>query len=144
MTAVVVGSLLVSGLAVAGNMWGHRGDHMQQMMNWKVDEALNAIHATDAQRKTAYALRDDLFEEGKKMHQTREEVHAELMQEWKSDKPDAQRVHADVDTMIDSIRAFAHKVADAGLRMHDVLTPAQRDELASHAEEHQHHGRWAH
>jgi Spy/CpxP family protein refolding chaperone len=142
--AVVVGSLfLVSGLAMAaGAAMAHKPERMRQMMNWKVDDSLDAISANDQQRATAHALANQLFDDGMKLHQTREQIRAELMQQWKSDHPDANAVHADVDKMVDALRAFAHEAADDALKMHDQLSPEQRNTLAQRAEEK--HAHWGH
>jgi Spy/CpxP family protein refolding chaperone len=142
--AVVVGSLfLVSGLAVAaGAAMAHNPERMRQMMNWKVDDSLDAINANDQQRSSAHAMANQLFDDGMKLHQTRDQIHADLMQQWKSDHPDANVVHADVDKMVDAFRAFAHKVADDALKFHDQLSPEQRNQLAQRAQEK--HGQWGH
>jgi Spy/CpxP family protein refolding chaperone len=115
---------------------------MRQMMNWKVDDSLDAINANDQQRSSAHALANQIFDDGMKLHQTRDQVRADLMQQWKSDHPDANVVHADVDKMVDAFRAFAHKVADAALKFHDQLSPEQRNQLAQRAEEK--HAQWGH
>ena len=134
--------VLAAGVAIAATSTRgqERGpERARQFINWKVDDALDELDATDAQRAKAHALKDRLFEEGMKMRDEKEQVRAALMEQWKSDRPDAAAVHREVDRIADEFRAFAHQAADAALELHQTLTPEQRAELLQRAE--QHHGR---
>jgi protein CpxP len=44
-------------------------------------------------------------------------------------------VHALVDARMDAFRAFAHKVADAALEAHRILTPEQRQQVTTEVRE---------
>jgi protein CpxP len=110
-------------------------ERARQFINWRVDDALDELEATDAQRAKAHALKDRLFDEGMKLRESKEGVHAALVDQWRSERPDPAAVHSQVDRMADEFRAFAHKAADAALELHQTLTPEQRAELLQRAEQ---------
>ena len=135
---VTVVGMVAVGL-LAGFRWAGRGMHdperVRQVITWKVDDALDGIEASDAQRQEVHRLKDSLLDEGRQLMVGHRESRGELLAQWESATPDAQRVHALVDGRVDAMRAFAHRVADALLEVHRLLTPAQRQEVAQHARE---------
>lgn len=106
----------------------------------RVEEALDEIEATDAQRTRAHELKEELIADFKKVHAGHEERHALVKELWLSDEVDPKKAHQMVDERIDTMRATAHKVTDAALELHQLLTPEQRKILADRAEERRH--RW--
>lgn len=136
MAAVVVGAVaLVGGIAVAANDDTERHTkRANQYITWKLEDALDELEATDAQKQQTMALKDGLFAEGVKLRGTKERVREGLVAQWKSPNPDANTVHALVDQMLDEVRGFAHKAADAGLAFHRILTPEQRQEAVERVE----------
>lgn len=140
-TAAVVA--LVGGIAYAGSAAEDRkAERAKQYVTWKLDDQLDGIDATDAQRKTVHGLKDQLFEEGLKMRATKEQVRTGLVEQWKAPRPDANAVHALVDRMMDEVRAFAHKAADAGITLHQTLSAEQRQEVLQKVEARR--SRWSH
>ena len=138
LTAVAV--VLAAGMAIAATSsraYERGPERAKQFINWRVDDALDELNATDAQRAKAHALKDRLFDEAMKMRADKEQVRAVLIEQWKSDRPDAAAVHQEVDRIADEFRAFAHQAADAALELHQSLTPEQRAELLQRAEQHQ-------
>lgn len=126
--------VLAAGVALAAS--AARGpERARQFINWRVDDALDELEATDAQRAKAHALKDRLFQEGMKLRESKTEVHDALVEQWRSNNPDSAAVHRLVDQMADEFRAFAHQAADAALEFHQTLTPEQRAELLQRAEE---------
>src|SRR6478735_1195632 len=104
-TGLIAGAVvLAGGLAVAGNELADRhAERAKQFITWKLDDALDDLDATDAQRATAVKLKDQLFDEGLKVKATHEEVCAGLLAQWKSDRVDATKVHALVDELVDGL-----------------------------------------
>jgi periplasmic protein CpxP/Spy len=137
--AVVLGGAVVAWGASSGS---HGPERARQFVGWRVDDALDDINATDAQRAKAHALKDRLFDQGMKLRDSKEEIRAALIQQLRSDRPDPAEVHALVDRMVDQVRGFAHQAADAAIEFHQELTPEQRAEVLRRAE--QHHGRHRH
>lgn len=133
----VVGMLAV--VMLAG--WGGRAaggfakdpQRMKRFISFRVDSMLDDIKANDAQRAQVNQIKDRLFNEGVKMIEGQQEARKTLVAEWDSANPNASKIHAVVDERIDTFRAFAHKLADAAIEVHRVLTPEQRAALKSEA-----------
>lgn len=105
----------------------------------RVDDALDDLDATPDQRERIHAVKGRMLAEAGKLRATRGEAHREIVAQWDAEKPDAARLHALVDAKMDEMRALAHQAVDAGIEVHDVLTPEQRAKLSRkmhrHAEE---------
>jgi Spy/CpxP family protein refolding chaperone len=132
------GLLAATGLA-AGCHRGPGGHHrdpakVAELITERVDDALDDLDATPAQRENIRAIKDRLLAEGAKAHGDRKALHAELLAMWNADAVDRARLHAIVDERIDAMRAFAHAAADGVADAHDVLTPEQRAKVAKKAE----------
>jgi Spy/CpxP family protein refolding chaperone len=115
---------------------GHHRDpaEVAKFVTDRVDDALDDLDATPAQREKINAVKDKLLAEGTKLRGDREALHAELLAQWKADPIDRGRLHQIVDQRIDALRAFAHAAADGAADAHDVLTPEQRAKVAKKAE----------
>lgn len=92
----------------------------------RVDDVLDDLDATDAQRQQIHAIKDRLLAKGLELHQQGEPLHGEVLAQWESASPDRARLHALVDQRFEAMRAFAHDAVDAGIEVHDILTPEQR------------------
>jgi Spy/CpxP family protein refolding chaperone len=99
-----------------------------------VDDALDDLKATDAQRTQIHAVKDRMLAKALALHQAGEPLHQELLAQWNSPNPDRARLHALVDQQVDAMRAFAHDAVDAGADVHDVLTPEQRAQVTKKVE----------
>ncbi len=137
------GLVLAAGLATGCHRGpgGHHGDpaKVAQFVTARVDDALDDLDATAAQREKIRAVKDRLLAEGTKLHADRKQLHAELLTMWKAEAVDRARLHAIVDERIDAMRAFAHAAADGVADAHDVLTPEQREKVAKKAERRMEH-----
>ncbi|MBZ4421796.1 Spy/CpxP family protein refolding chaperone [Myxococcus sp. RHSTA-1-4] len=130
--SAVLAVLLLSGFAFrGGHGWGRDPERIRQMITWRLNDKLEDLDATDAQRQSINAVKDRLFDEGSQLMQEQHAARAEAFTQLASDTPDAQKLHALVDARIDAMRAFAHKLTDAALEVHGTLTPEQRKELAT-------------
>ncbi len=116
-----------------GGGWGFSRDpeRIKQMITWKLNDKLEDLDATDAQKQSVNAVKDRLFEDGKRLAEEHQATRLEVLTQLESDTPDAQKLHGLVDARIDAVRAFAHQVVDAALEVHRTLTPAQRKELST-------------
>jgi Spy/CpxP family protein refolding chaperone len=131
-------ALLGTGLA-AGCHRGPGGHHrdpakVAAFVTERVDDALDDVDATPAQRERILAIKDRLLAEGAKLHGDRGAVHAELLAEWKAETVDRAKLHARVDERIEALRAFAHAAVDGAADAHDALTPEQRAKVARKVE----------
>jgi Spy/CpxP family protein refolding chaperone len=138
--------LLVAGGAVAlagfAGGCGHHGGHgrdpaaVAAFVTDRVDDALDDVDATPEQRARVHAVKDRLLAAAQEARGKRGEHRAELLAAWRSEQPDAARLHALVDQHADELRALAHQAVDGAIEVHDTLTPAQREKLATKAERH--------
>jgi periplasmic protein CpxP/Spy len=127
--SAVLAVVLLSGFRGGG--WNRDPERIKQMVTWKLNDKLDDLKATEAQKSTIHSVKDRLFEEGKLLASEHQATRLEVLTQLESDTPDAQRLHALVDTRIDAVRAFAHKVVDGALEVHRTLTPKQRKELST-------------
>jgi len=116
-----------------------RQKHVMRFISAHVENMLDDVQATDAQRKDVEQLKEQVFTDGKAFHAGMETAHEELRAQWKAAQPDKVRVHQIVDERVDAVRGFAHKLADSALKLHDLLTAEQRQKLQAMHEEHGHH-----
>jgi protein CpxP len=120
-------------VALAG--WGGRCGHphdpaeMAAFVRDRVDDVLDDLDATDAQRTQIHAIEERALAKAAALHQDREAVRTELLAQWQSPNPDRARLHALVDERFEAMKAMAHEAVDAGVDVHDVLTPEQRAKL---------------
>jgi Spy/CpxP family protein refolding chaperone len=129
--SAVLAIVLLSGFRGGGWGWNRDPERIKQMITWRLNDKLDDLQATDAQKQAVNGVKDRLFEQGKLMAQEHQAVRVEVLSQLESDYPDAQKLHGIVDSRIDAVRAFAHQVVDAALEVHKVLTPEQRKELST-------------
>jgi Spy/CpxP family protein refolding chaperone len=127
--SAVLAVVLLSGFRGGG--WNRDPERIKQMVTWKMDDKLEDLDATADQKKAVHAVKDRLFDEGKVLATEHQATRLEVLTQLESDYPDAQKLHSLVDARIDAVRAFAHKVVDAAIEVHRVLTPEQRKELST-------------
>jgi Spy/CpxP family protein refolding chaperone len=133
------GALLLAVGVVALTGWkggygghGHHGRDPARMAAFvtdRVDGLLEDVDATADQRTRIHAVKDRMLAAGQAAREGRTEAHDALVAEWKSATPDAARLHALVDDRVEEMRALAHQAVDAGVEVHGVLTPEQREKL---------------
>lgn len=117
--------------------WGrgkHSPEEMRAHMEKRVGHVLDKVDATEAQRALVTAKVETLFAAFQEARGDRKALKAEVLAQWNSEKPDAERLHALVDERIEAMRAAAHAAVDAGLEVHGAFTPEQRASLAEIAE----------
>ena len=134
---IAVGSAVLAVVLLSGFGWrgGHGGwsrdpERIKQFVTWRLDDKLEDLKATEAQKKSIHALKDRLFEDGKQVMADQHAARAEAFTQLTAEQPDAAKLHALVDARFEAMRALAHKATDAALEAHKVLTPEQRKALA--------------
>jgi Spy/CpxP family protein refolding chaperone len=129
---ILAGTAAVLALAGFGRCGGPHPRDPSQMAAFvtdRVDDMLDDLNATDAQRQQIHAIKDRLLAQALEMHKDGEPLHAEVKAQWESATPDRARLHSLVDQRFDAMRAFAHQAVDAAVEVHDILTPEQRAKL---------------
>jgi periplasmic protein CpxP/Spy len=132
--AIAAGFALLTGFAFHGG-WGpgargHDPARMGQMVTAHLDEVLDDLKATDAQRTQILALKDKLLQDGQQRFAANRDAHQKLVAEWDSAQPNPAQIHAIIDARIDALRAMAHETADAAIQFHGILTPEQRAQVS--------------
>jgi Spy/CpxP family protein refolding chaperone len=140
----VVAIPAVLALAAFKQIPAHRCEMMQKFVEWRVNEKLDEVKATDAQKQQVKAVEKDLFEQGRALHTGNRDFHNAVLAELQKDNPDPAQVHALVDARAASLKEFADKVADGVLKIHGILTPEQRAQIIKDIEEHHHAMRFEH
>lgn len=116
-------------MAFGGGRFAHRMHDPAEVAAFvtdRVDDALDDLDATPAQRTQISAVKDRMLAAAMANRETRRESHDAFLAEWKAEKPDAARLHALVDQRSAEMTALAHQAIDAGVEVHDALTPEQR------------------
>lgn len=132
LSLVATGALALTGFRMAHRL--HDPAAIQAMITEHVEDTLDDLDATPAQRTAILAVKDRLVSKGMALHGDRQATHAAVLAEWTAEKPDAARLHALVDERADAFRALAHEAVDDAIQVHDTLTPAQRAKLAKKIE----------
>ncbi|KFA93469.1 Spy/CpxP family protein refolding chaperone [Archangium violaceum] len=142
---MIAGSAVLAFVLLTGFRGGHFGGHfggprdperVKQMLTWRLDDRLEELKASEQQKQAIHGLKDSLFEDGKRLFEENKGARTQMVEQWESANPDSKAVHALVDARVDAFRAFAHKVADAALQAHRILTPEQRQQVTEHVREH--------
>jgi periplasmic protein CpxP/Spy len=131
----------LAGVVALAGWSGHCGPprpgnpaEMAAFVHDRVDDTLDDLSATEAQRAQIHAIEERLLARAAALHQDHEGDRAELLAQWQSANPDRAKLHALVDQRFEAMKAFAHEAVDAGVEVHDVLTPEQRAKLAKKIE----------
>lgn len=134
-------ALSVAVLGATGCGGGARAERMEKMIALRVEDALDELDATQAQRERVQAMTKDSIATAKPLVEEARTARAALLTEWKSERPDANRVHQLVDAQLDSLRTFTHAMVDKGLELHRLLTPEQRAEVTTRLERFEKHSK---
>jgi Spy/CpxP family protein refolding chaperone len=134
LSLVAGGFLALTGFRMAHKL--HDPAAIQAMITEHVEDTLDDLDATPAQRTTILQIKDQLVAKCLALHGDRAATHQAVLAEWNADQPDAAKLHALVDQRIDAFRAVAHQAVDSAIQVHDTLTPAQRAKLAKKIERH--------
>jgi periplasmic protein CpxP/Spy len=134
--AGLAGIVLLTGFhgGCGGRGHGHDPAAIQAMVTEHLDDMLDDLDATPAQRERIQAVKDRLLANGLAMRGARQAAVQEVLAQWKSDQPDVARLHALVDERVDAFRTFAHEAVDGAVEVHGTLTPEQRAKITKKAE----------
>ena len=111
-------------------------ERAQKYVNMRIDDELDDIKATPAQKTDIHALADGLFPLVVKLRTDGMAAKATALAQLEQPKPDGAALHALVDERFDAFRAFAHTAVDAVLKAHETLTPEQRTEVMAKIKKH--------
>jgi protein CpxP len=101
-----------------------------KFITWKVNDVLDDLKATDAQRVKLLSVKDRLLATGLKLHAQQQPVHDEIERQWRSDQVNGQQLRNLADQQLAALQGFVYQAIDALAEVHATLTPAQRAKLA--------------
>ena len=135
--------LFAVGLALAGLLSGCRGKHRDvdpekayKFVSFAVDDKLDDLKASDEQRVKLHEVKDKVFDAAMALKDNGKEWRKTLVTEWLSDKPNADKMHEQVDLAVEELRKAGHLAVDSSLEVHDILSAEQRSDLAKMIAEH--------
>jgi Spy/CpxP family protein refolding chaperone len=142
---ILIGLSAVALLAGAGAAWaaGHHGHGMgmmQHMLSARISEAEDLIKATPDQRAQIDQSKQVIVNALQARAKDRRQNHGQLMQLLTADKLDTDALYAIANQHAQEIQDLAKVIVPEIQKVHDVLTPQQRQILAQKAQEmHQKH-----
>jgi Spy/CpxP family protein refolding chaperone len=122
-------------LGASGCGGRHSPERVEKLVQWRVDDALDELDATPAQRERVQALAKEQVQRTKPLVEQAQRARTALIAEWKAPTPDAAKAHQLVDAQLDSVRSFAHGLVDAALEVRGLLTPTQREQISKHLDQ---------
>jgi Spy/CpxP family protein refolding chaperone len=132
-STLLLGALLPLALLASCGGPRHHGQldpaRVDRQVTEHLDDMLDDVKATDAQRKRILAVKDRLLPEAAALAASQQQARKEITEQLSSERPDAARLHALVDRQVDALRALAHKSVDGAVEAHGTLTPEQRAPL---------------
>jgi Spy/CpxP family protein refolding chaperone len=116
---------------------GHRGHNFQKMISARVNQVLDEIDATPEQRQTINQVKDDALAKLQQKRQQHPNEHAYWMKMLTTDQVDVNALNAAADQRAQEMAATAKEIIIPALvKVHDALTPAQRQRVADKVNSH--------
>jgi periplasmic protein CpxP/Spy len=116
---------------------GHRGRNFQAMITSRVNHMLDQVGATPEQRQAINQVKDDAVAKLQQKRQQHAGEHANWMKALTADQVDVNALNAAADQRAQDMAATAKEIIIPALvKVHDTLTPAQRQKLAELVKSH--------
>jgi Spy/CpxP family protein refolding chaperone len=124
------------GVYAHGGFRGH-GDHalMHKFVEFAVNEKLDEVGATEAQKQKVLEIKDRLMKDGHPLREGHRELREKLFALLEQDNMDPAQVKALVREHTEALTRFADEAASALVELHGVFTPEQRRQLLADARE---------
>src|SRR5450755_3479793 len=142
-TNVALGAALIgSVIGLAGFGWGHgpggchSGKFFQRMVDAHLEEVLDDLKATPEQRHQITQLKIGITADFQGMQDSRKALMTTLAQQFPADRLDAATLDSAADPLVKSQDKLRQDIRDAVVQIHGILTPTQRQQLASKIQEH--------
>jgi len=123
---------------------GFREQFVKGMIGERIEDALDEIKVTDAQRAKVHAARDRVFAVIGEIHAGRAADLNAALELFTADKIDAQKVEALRAKHTAEMRRAGDAVTQAITEVHDTLDAAQRKAIVEFVRAHRPAGHWGH
>lgn len=135
--ALGIAGVLGGATAALARANGHGGRNFQGMITARVNRLLDQINATPEQRQTILQVKDDTIAKLRQNRQQHANEHAQWMQVLTANQVDVAALNAAADKRAQDMAATAKDVIIPALvKVHDTLTPEQRQKLAEIVKSH--------
>jgi periplasmic protein CpxP/Spy len=145
--ALATGGIGIFGLGAwkvhaQGGLGGHRNLlMMRKFIDFAVNERLDEIGASEAQKQKIREVKDRLLKDGRALHESHAALREKVLALLAQDNPDPAQLKALIREGTDALSHFGDEAADALVEIHGTLTPEQRQKVLAGAREHP-GGRW--
>jgi Spy/CpxP family protein refolding chaperone len=128
-----VALVLIAGGAIAAmGRHGHGIKMMENMISSRIEDAADFIDADAKQRQVIESSKAEVFKALEARAADRKAHAAEVLSLLSADQIDTGKLNALVDQKADDMRAVGHVIVAEVTKVHDVLTPQQRQKLIDH------------
>lgn len=135
--AAVIALVALGTTAVYAGPWfgGKKAERIKTFAQWKVDDALDQLDATKAQRAPIKGIVDGLIDSAMNKFADKDGFREELLTLWQAPTADADAAKAVVFARIELMRAMAHEAIESAGSVHGILDAKQRNQVAEFVNE---------
>lgn len=116
--------------------WGHHRainpERVQRHMTERVDDFIDDVEADESQAAQIRAVASRITVQVPGVVRGHQALKESLHKAWASPKPERGALHSQLDAQLKTATGLLHDLLDAGLDVHDILTPEQRKEVGQH------------
>jgi|GEM_PF-2602435 len=117
----------------------HRAEHAKRFVSARLDDVLDDVDATDKQKTDVHRVKEKLFVEFQTAHDGSRAAKEEVLTQWDSELPDAEKLHALADRRVAAYQKAVHETVDAMVQVHATLKKEQREIISKKLQRHMTH-----
>jgi Spy/CpxP family protein refolding chaperone len=130
-------AFVVAGATAAVAAHGYHGGNFQARITARVNRMLDKLNATPEQRQAINQVKDDALAKLQQQRQQHAQDRGFWMQALTADAVDVDQLNAKADQhAADMAKTAKTIIIPALVKVHDILTPAQRQQLATMMKDH--------
>lgn len=129
MKTLVAVTLLAVAASACGGPWSATPAEREARTTRRIEALLTDVDATPAQRAQILGVTSGVRDRHHGDREATKATRAVFVEQWSADAPDAAVVRLAVEEGVALKLAHAHALVDAGVEIHQTLTPAQRTKL---------------
>ena len=134
---LVVGGMTWSAVAYSGKSWD--GDKLERFVEWKIDDMLDEVDATDEQRGQVRAITTAALADMEEFRDFKREIRQDLIAAFSKETVDRTELELLRQRKMETADRASQRLLTALADAAEVLTPAQRTELAEEWKSHMRH-----
>ena len=134
---LVVGGITWSAVAHSGKSWD--GDKFERFVEWKIDDMLDEVDATDNQRNQIHAIVMAAVADLQEVRNLKREIRHDLIAAFSNETVDRNELELLRQRKMETVDRMSQRALTALADAAEVLTPAQRQELVTEWKSHRRH-----